>query len=117
MRGSPTRKSSKPSRWPGTRNTRTRTADAAARNTHDDSSRNRADAKRNGRSEPRGREAYSLQYVDRLSGETARCSGVSAVAVEAVMGNPRYIWSNLKNCEGEDFISACFVGSVPLRNT
>lgn len=28
-----------------------------------------------------------------------------------------YIWSNLKNCEGEDFISACLVGSVPLRNT
>src|SRR5439155_25869729 len=24
-----------------------------------------------------------------------------------------YIWSNLKNCEGEDFISACLVGSVP----
>ena len=28
------------------------------------------------------REAYSLRYVDRLSGETARCSGVSAVAAE-----------------------------------
>jgi hypothetical protein len=28
-----------------------------------------------------------------------------------------HIWSNLKNCEGEDFISACVVGSVPLRKT
>jgi len=28
-------------------------------------------------------ETYSLQYVDRLSGETARCSGVSAVAAES----------------------------------
>src|SRR5206468_5901885 len=58
-----------------------------ARIIHDGSSRNRADAKRNGRLEPRGREAYSLQYVDRLSGETARCSGVSADAVEALMDN------------------------------
>jgi len=32
-------------------------------------------------------------------------------------GATRYIWSNLKNWEGEDFISACLVGSVPLRYT
>jgi hypothetical protein len=42
---------------------------------------------RDGRAEPRGREAYLKQYVDRLSGEPARrqaCrSGVSAVVVEA----------------------------------
>jgi hypothetical protein len=54
-----------------------------ARIIQEGSSRNRADAKRNGRLETRGREAYSQQYVDRLSGETARCSGVSAVAAEA----------------------------------
>ena len=51
-----------------------------ARIIQEGSSRNRADAWRNGRLEPRGREAYSQEYVDRLSGETARCSGVSAVA-------------------------------------
>jgi hypothetical protein len=54
-----------------------------ARIIQEGSSRNRADAKRNGRLEPRGREAYSQEYVDRLSGETARCSGVSAVAAGA----------------------------------
>jgi hypothetical protein len=39
---------------------------------HDGSSRNRAVAKRDGRAEPRGREAYSKQYVDRPSDEPAR---------------------------------------------
>ncbi len=43
-----------------------------ARVIHDGSLRNRAVALRDGRPEPRGREAYSLQYVDRLSGEAAR---------------------------------------------
>src|SRR2546427_3461166 len=42
-----------------------------ARIIHDDSSRNRAVASRDGRAEARGREAYSLQYGDRLSGEPA----------------------------------------------
>ncbi len=39
---------------------------------HDGSLRNRAVASRDGRVEPRRREAYSLQYVDRLRGEPAR---------------------------------------------
>ncbi len=33
----------------------------------------------------RGREAYSLQYVDRPSGEQARRNSVSAIAAEAFM--------------------------------
>ena len=50
---------------------------------HDGSSRNRVVAKRDGRAEPRGREAYLKQYVDRPSGEPARlhtgnpCAGLS----------------------------------------
>jgi len=28
-----------------------------------------------------------VQYIDRLSGETARCNSVSAIAVEALMNN------------------------------
>src|SRR2546428_10296920 len=43
-----------------------------ARIIHDGSSRNRAVASRDGRAEARGREAYSLQYGDRLSGEPGR---------------------------------------------
>jgi len=43
-----------------------------ARIIHDGSLRNRPVASRDGRVEARGREAYSLQYGDRLSGEPAR---------------------------------------------
>ena len=66
---------------------------------HDGSSRNRAVAKRDRRAEPRGREAYLKQYVDRPSGEPAclrtrnrvqACrSGESAIAAEAFMNNAR----------------------------
>ena len=42
---------------------------------HDGSSRNREVATRDGRVEPRGREAYLKQYVDRPSGEPARLAG------------------------------------------
>jgi len=42
-----------------------------ARIIHDSSSRNCAVAMRDRRAEPRGREAYLKQYVDRLSGEPA----------------------------------------------
>ncbi len=45
---------------------------ALARIIRDGSLRNRPVASRDGRVEPRGREVYSLQYVDRLSGEPAR---------------------------------------------
>ena len=45
--------------------------ESLARIIHDGSSRNRAVAKRDRRAEPRGREAYLKQYVDRLSGEPA----------------------------------------------
>ena len=41
---------------------------------HDGSSRNRAVAKQDKRGEPRGREAYLKQYVDRPNGEPA-CLG------------------------------------------
>ena len=45
--------------------------EAQARIIHDDSSRNRAVAMRDRRAEPRGREAYLKQYVDRPNGEPA----------------------------------------------
>jgi len=50
---------------------------------------------RDGRAEPRGREAYLKQYVDRLSGEPTRrqacCSSVSAVAVEVFVNNAGFM--------------------------
>jgi len=69
-----------------------------ARIIHDGSSRNRAVAKRDRRAEPRGREAYLKQYVDRPNGEPAcldagpigvqACrSGESAIAAEVFMNN------------------------------
>ena len=60
----------------------------STRNIHGGSSRNRADAKRNGRVEPRRTEAYSSEYVEGLKGEPAWCSGVSAIGAEAAMENP-----------------------------
>jgi hypothetical protein len=39
---------------------------------HDGSSRNRQDAKRDGRAEPREAEAYLKQYVEAVRGEPAR---------------------------------------------
>lgn len=63
----------------------------------DGSSRNHGVAKRDGRVEPRGAEAYLKQYVEGLSGEPARrlreargqaCrSGESMIAAEAFMNN------------------------------
>jgi len=35
----------------------------------------------------RGEGNILVQYIDRLSGETARCNSVSAIAVEALMNN------------------------------
>lgn len=54
-----------------------------ARVIHDPSLRNREVALRAGRAEPRRREAYSLQYVDRLSGEPARLAGEGAARLGA----------------------------------
>jgi hypothetical protein len=64
---------------------------------HDGSWRNRQDAKRDGCAEPREAEAYLKQYVEvsqrepalrHAVGSHAACrSGVSAVAVEALMNN------------------------------
>ena len=48
-----------------------RTFSWLARIIHDGSSRNRAVAMRDRRAEPRGREAYLKQYVDRPNGEPA----------------------------------------------
>ena len=60
-----------------------------ARIIHDGSSRNRAVAKRDGRAETRGREAYLKQYVDRPSGESARLdAGPTAFGLVAA-ANPR----------------------------
>src|SRR5437667_12879774 len=71
---------------------------------HDGSWRNRAVASRDGRVEPRRREAYSRQYVDRLSGEPARlraCPGSRrqacrssecAIAAEVFMNNAGYVF-------------------------
>jgi hypothetical protein len=60
-----------------------------ARIIHDGSSRNRAVATRDGRAEPRGREAYLKQYVDRLNGEPACLdAGLSASRLVAA-ANPR----------------------------
>ena len=68
--------------------------DVFARIIHEGSRRNCRDAKRDGCAEPRGRETYLKQYVDRSRGEPARrqaCrSGVSAGAVEAVVNNAGY---------------------------
>ncbi len=72
-----------------------------ARIIHDGSLRNRPVASRDGRAEPRRREAYSLQYVDRLSGESARLHAVAcrmqarrssewAIAAEALMNYAGY---------------------------
>jgi hypothetical protein len=69
-----------------------------ARIIHDDSSRNRAVAKRDGRVEPREADAYLKQYVEATWGEPAQptdfslplsaCrSGESAIVVEALMNN------------------------------
>ncbi len=75
--------------------------DGSLRSTHCNSSAMGAPpvALRDGRVEPQGREAYSLQYGDRLSGEPARlhaCRGRRmqvcrssewAIAAEALMNN------------------------------
>ena len=55
-----------------------------ARIIHDGSSRNRIVAKRDGRAEPRGTEAYLKQCIEGPSGETA-------IAAEAFMNNARYV--------------------------
>ena len=57
-----------PSRWSGATRNWTKIARVTL---NDGSSRNRAVAKRDRREEPRGREAYLKQYVDRPNGEPA----------------------------------------------
>jgi len=54
-----------------------------ARIIHEGSSRNRAVAKRDRRVEPRRREAYLKQYVDRPSGEPA-CLDAGSIAFRLV---------------------------------
>ena len=56
---------------------------------HDGSSRNRAVAMRDRRAEPRGREAYLKQYVDRPSGEPACLDAGLTASRLVVAANPR----------------------------
>ena len=62
---------------------------ALARIIHDGSSRNRAIARRDRRAEPRGREAYLKQYVDRLNGEPACLDAVPTASGLVVAANLR----------------------------
>jgi hypothetical protein len=62
---------------------------AKARIIHGGSSRNRAVAMRDRRAEPRGREAYLKQYVDRLSGEPACLDAGSTASRLVAAANPR----------------------------
>ena len=61
-----------------------------ARIIHDGSSRNRAVASRDGRVEPRGTEAYLIEYVEGLSGEPARLHAAEAACRLVVAANPGY---------------------------
>jgi hypothetical protein len=63
--------------------------DAPARIIHDGSSRNRAVAMRDRRAEPRGREAYLKQYVDRPSGEPACLDAMPDASRLVAAANPR----------------------------
>ena len=63
--------------------------EALTRIIYDGSSRNRAVAKRDRRAEPRGREAYLKQYVDRLSGEPACLDAVPTASRPVTAANPR----------------------------
>ena len=56
---------------------------------HDGSSRNRAVATRDRRAEPRGREAYLKQYVDRPNGEPACLDAVATASRLVAAANPR----------------------------
>jgi hypothetical protein len=56
---------------------------------HDGSLRNHAVAERDGRVEPRGREAYLKQYVDRPSGEPARWHAMEPACQLVAAANPR----------------------------
>ena len=60
-----------------------------ARIIHDGSWRNRAVARRNRRAEPRGREAYLKQYVDRPSGAPAYLDAVPTASRFVAAANPR----------------------------
>ena len=62
---------------------------AKARIIHGGSSRNRAVATRDRRAEPRGREAYLKQYVDRLSGEPACLDAGPTASRLVAAANPR----------------------------
>ncbi len=66
-----------------------KTAGLLARIIYDGSLRNRPGALRDGRVEPRWREAYSLQYVDRLSGEPARLHAADAACRLVAAANGR----------------------------
>jgi hypothetical protein len=61
-----------------------------ARIIHDGSLRNRAVAKRDRRTEPRGRKAYLKQYVDRPSGEPA--------CLDAVQPRPGLSQRRIRDC-------------------
>ena len=56
---------------------------------HDGSSRNRAVATRDRSAEPRGREAYLKQYVDRPNGEPACLDAGSTASRLVEAANPR----------------------------
>ena len=60
-----------------------------ARIIHDGSSRNRAVATRDRRAEPRGREAYLKQYVDRPNGEPACLDAGPTASRLVAAANPR----------------------------
>ena len=64
-------------------------AATSARISHDGSSRNRAVATRDRRAEPRGREAYLKQYVDRPSGEPACLDAGPTASRLVAAANPR----------------------------
>ena len=72
---------------------------------------------RNGRVETRRREASLLQDVDRLSGEPARCSDVSAVAVEAFRDNPGYFESVFLSEFTNSSMRACVSGATTVKRT
>ena len=79
-----------------------------ARNIHEDSSRNRAHAKLDRCAEPRGREAYLKQYVDRPSGEPA-CLDAASAASRLVAAAKSSIAAEafMNNAGWPDVLSAC----------
>jgi hypothetical protein len=66
-----------------------RPSSCLARIIHDGSWRNRAVATRDRRAEPRGKEAYLKQYVDRPNGEPACLDAVPTASRLVAAANPR----------------------------